>query len=302
MARRVAKWLSGFVVLVMLAVAVPQTASAQTLPTVTITEDTVLTADLNARIVIGANGITLDGAGHAITGDGTGIGIDLTGRKGVTVMNCRVSWFVIGVCLDSSHDNTIANNTVSPNADGTGGTIPPFYYSGILLKWSHRNTLTYNSISDCPKGVMLHYSDHNTLTNNTADGNGIMWPSTYGIILSGSGNILTGNLAIGNYRGFVLGGNHNKLLDNMARDNRHGFYLENALHNTLTGNTANNSLLGFVLDSWLVCYNKFLRNVAYDNMWDVFFKMDLGYVRIHNKFVDNMFTTWGYDWNYPGNF
>ena len=48
----------------------------------------------------GADGITLDCAGHSIIGPGSGNGIYLRDRTGVTVRNCHVSNFEIGIKLE----------------------------------------------------------------------------------------------------------------------------------------------------------------------------------------------------------
>lgn len=71
--------------------AVPVSAAPEPLPlsatyeTMTILVDTVLTEDYDGRIVMGADNVTLDCAGHTITGPGR-----LEGLPGVSVSNGQV--------------------------------------------------------------------------------------------------------------------------------------------------------------------------------------------------------------------
>ena len=76
-----------------------------------ITGDTTLSADHIGNIVIAANDVTLDCDGHEVTGLGSGDGILLDGRTGVTIKNCRVSNFKNGIRLKSSFRNVLTGNT-----------------------------------------------------------------------------------------------------------------------------------------------------------------------------------------------
>lgn len=65
-----------------------------------ITEDSHLVGDLisvGTCLTIEKDNIVLDCMGHSITGDGTGFGIELDGRMGVTVVNCVVGNFEDGI-------------------------------------------------------------------------------------------------------------------------------------------------------------------------------------------------------------
>ena len=52
-----------------------------------------LQADVSGTIQIDADGVTLDGAGHTVTGAGSGSGVYLYGRSGVTIQNLHVQEF-----------------------------------------------------------------------------------------------------------------------------------------------------------------------------------------------------------------
>jgi len=72
----------------------------------------------HGNIIIAKNGITLDCAGHDVTGDGSmgSIGINLVKRKNVTVKNCYVHDFTAGFVLNKSRGNTLEDNTAINNS------------------------------------------------------------------------------------------------------------------------------------------------------------------------------------------
>ena len=72
----------------------------------TITESCTLSCNLNSNgtcFTIGANNITIDGAGHSITGNSTGNGIDVTGINNVTIKNITIYNFTDGIWKGSHH-------------------------------------------------------------------------------------------------------------------------------------------------------------------------------------------------------
>ena len=156
-------------------------------------------------IVIAADGITLDGARHTLTGDGTGNGVLLSGRTGVTVKNVIVKNFEVGIFLSNSDGNTLTSNTANSN---TG--------DGISLEGSDGNTLKNNTAnSNVNEGILLNLSNGNTLTSNTANSN------SFGILIIGSNNVLQRNTASLNIQS--------------------GFLLNTDTNTTLKGNTANSN-------------------------------------------------------------
>ncbi len=157
----------------------------------TITSDTTLTSDLTDcpgnGLIIGADNITLDCAGHTIDGDGSGggDGIVVSGRSWDTIKNC---------------------------------TVTDFAY-GISLSWSSNNTLTDNTANSNDYGFFVSDSDSNTLTGSTASGNlydGIYLQSSY----TNTNNTLSGSTVRDNvWAGVQLGGNFNTLSGSTIRNN-----------------------------------------------------------------------------------
>ena len=221
----------------------------------TLTADTTLDSDLTCAtapgLTIGTNGITLDCDGFTVTGPGSGDGILLDGRSGVTVKSCHVTNFTLGFHLSSSHGNTLEGNT----AKGSG-------LRGFRLFSSHGNTLIRNRSSGGFDGFKLISSSNNILTKNAAMDNQLV-----GFRLESSdGNTLTTNKAWRNGEGFFLIlTSGNTLAGNRALRNGQGFHLTLSDGTTLLRNTALGSgANGFVASATSVS-NTFTRNQSFKN-------------------------------------
>lgn len=142
-----------------------------------IVASTVLTGDVgpcSAGIVIGADNITLDLAGHQVIGvpsQGEGPGILIEGRTGVKVVNGTVRNFDAGVAIEGSSGNTLADLALLANIGSSSG----FYGDGIVLVSSHQNQLVRNVVrGNGPfSGISLFGSDSNTIDRNTVEGNNV---------------------------------------------------------------------------------------------------------------------------------
>ena len=115
----------------------------------TLHESVTLDRDIQASgkngIVVGADGVVLDCAGHSITGDGTGNGVESIDHSNVTIANCVIDGFEKGIYLAStdgleeqllSVGNVVRNNKLTANEHG------------VFLMWSHRATISNNEIVD----------------------------------------------------------------------------------------------------------------------------------------------------------
>jgi parallel beta-helix repeat protein len=260
----------------------------------TITTTTTLSADHGGAIVVGADGITLDCAGHRVSGTGPA-GIQLTNRTGVTVKNCRVSGFTNGIMLVSSSGNTIARNVATGNAQTciylvqqsnrnlvTGNTSSGNGWYGVWLQLdSSRNTVTGNvANNDSFSGFFVIQSSQNTLSRNVARANG---GAPVGPLDAGQGfylfqadrNALVRNVAAANVSdGFQLqGSSRNSLIRNDGSSNqRHGFGLfsgsdRNLLDHDVASNEIGSSASGFYLENSSV--NRLSHDVA-DGSFDGF--------------------------------
>ncbi len=173
-------------------------------------------------IEIRANSAVLDCQDHSITLENPNIrspatsGIFVGGVNDVTVRNCRIEKFSMGVFLKGSHNNFI-NNTINNNDMG-------IYYDD----YSSYNGFINNTVSDNGKGIYFFMrSSNNTFTGNTIRNNG-----AFGIIITCAAhhNSFSNNAVEGNgYGGFG--------------DENGGVYILNSYANVFSGNRiCNNSI------------------------------------------------------------
>ncbi|MBW2979781.1 right-handed parallel beta-helix repeat-containing protein, partial [Candidatus Woesearchaeota archaeon] len=234
----------------------------------TITGDTTLGKNLSQTgsgtcITIGADDITLDCAGHNITGDqsSTSYGIDNNGKDNVTVKNCNVNNFTQGIYWrGGANDGLLINNTAYDNVE-----------TGIYLLSSNNNNLTSNTVTfNTQDGILVRQgSNHNILTNNTANNN-----SRYGIyVWSSSNTTLTSNTANNNtdYGIYIyFQADNNTLTSNTANDNKRGIYVYLGSNNILTSNNANNNTNYGILLSQVSKYNYLASNTANGNYYGIY--------------------------------
>ncbi len=138
-----------------------------------IDKDTVLDHDIIGSIEIIADDITLDCNGHKIQGSGTGVGILLIDREGVTIKNCRVENFANGIVLMSEITGPFSNNFIFQNEIRNN-------FFGIILTPASKEHLIENNILSNTYGIFLGGS-----TNNEIIGNNIL-NNEFGIVLEGN--------------------------------------------------------------------------------------------------------------------
>ena len=275
----------------------------------TITTSTTLTASdpvvnnicPGNGIIVGASGITLDCAGYNLSGDGIGdfqYGILLpSGITDVTVKNCNVTRFFLGIGLNSASGNTLASNNLYNNTYGgiyinsssnniladnnaynnvwygielysssnnntiIGNNAYNNVHHGILIASSSNNNLTGNNAYNNPEyGIYLLSSSNNTLTSNNAYSNS--WSGVYSS--SSNYNDFIGNSIHNNPNGiFLVGSLNNNLTDNNIYQNSYGIVLASSSYCTLTGNSANNNLYDGIRLRDSSMYNNLTGNTAY---------------------------------------
>ncbi len=89
-----------------------------------ITADYTLEEDYTANgdcLVIGSSNIILDGNGHTITGDGTGIGITAIGTTGITIKNFKIRGFKTSISIQDADNSIIENNDIVSTNDYSKG-------------------------------------------------------------------------------------------------------------------------------------------------------------------------------------
>ena len=217
----------------------------------------VLTQDISTSgtcFTIAADNVILDCAGHSMTGDGSGNGIDNTAGHGyVTVKNCIITGFNTGIYFTAASYGTISNNNATSN--GNAGIYLEYSsnyntisnnnassnYDGIYVSSScSDNTINDNTFaSNSGRGIVLYSNSDNTVANNTINSN------DQGILLVfSSNNIINNNIASSNRDGIWLGysSNNNTISNNNASSNNVGISLySSSNNNTVANNTVNSN-------------------------------------------------------------
>ena len=250
-----------------------------------LTRTAILDRDLTeTEILILADGITLDGNGHKITGTGTADdkinGIMIFERSGITVKNLNLRNYNIGINVSFSHNIKLINNNSSSNRYGIaiassgnnyikGNTTNSNILHGITLYSSSNDTLKDNtSNSNIQDGIFVHYSsDHNTLINNSCSDNqnGIRLNRAAGNNLTGnivssnrcgisiqqysSDDSLTGNIVTDNIRGIILTGTNSVLSGNRMSSNEFNLTIWNSnIHSIDISNTVDSKPVYYLHD------------------------------------------------------
>lgn len=139
----------------------------------------ILTQDVFETIQFDANGLTLDGNGYALTGSGSGYGVFVPGRSGVTIRKFTVQNFSQGVRLQGGGNHIVEHATLTNNVIG----LHPFE--------SGHNTLRNNTVRTNTYGIYLYGArcNYSTIASNLIADNDVV-----GVVLTGAHhNIVTKN-------------------------------------------------------------------------------------------------------------
>ena len=160
----------------------PSDAPISTLDNITYT----FTNHVNDPIVVERSNIIIDGAGYALQGNGSGKGMNLSGRTNVTVRNTQIQDFEYGIYLYSSDHNSISGNSIVNDSYGimlgyildgdscynsiSGNTITANNEDGIVLcHESSNNTIYHNNFADNTKQVNSPHFEN--IWDNGIEGN-----------------------------------------------------------------------------------------------------------------------------------
>jgi parallel beta-helix repeat protein len=113
-------------------------------------------------ITVGADGIKVDLNGHTIMGSGSGVGIGVTGRTGISIVGGTVQNFEAGVRVNSSTDIVVKGNEFRENSDGVD------CQAGCVDNTIKENEFLDNRV----RGIMLRSNSiDNVIKENTFTGN-----------------------------------------------------------------------------------------------------------------------------------
>jgi parallel beta-helix repeat protein len=180
----------------------------------TVTADVTLTKSLKgcaSGLVVGADNVTIDLNGYSIQGlaNGTGTGIDVTGRTGITVKNGKISDFADGVKLFNTANSTVEDLVIRRAL------------TGIRLartdNGADSNQILDNKVRDSGDGIVAFGAASSRIAGNTLTdltGIGIFCRDTF----SSSAEI-EGNRSVRNDVGIRLQFCSASVTENIASDN-----------------------------------------------------------------------------------
>jgi parallel beta-helix repeat protein len=259
------------------------------------------TDDWSYGITVERDGIAIDGGGYLLKGHGQLSmidifaygkpvihGINLDGRKDVTIRNLHIWGFNCGFWANSSQnikivDNNLteiatniifqesSNNIISGNTMVNGGTDGIYFYKG------HYNTITNNYIQDTINGIHVYQSSSSTISDNkiTKNTNGI-YLDEYSLH-----NLISGNILENNSHGIGIGSSfYNTITRNYIANNSHsGIWLAGrSANNTITENNLTNNADGV-----------YIREADYNNLFN-------------NNFINNTRQVWDLAIDYPDHY
>jgi parallel beta-helix repeat protein len=210
--------------------------------------DNITTTGGGNGIVILKDNIVLDGAGYTIHQSHEMNGLDVSGRRNVTIRNICVEMFDVGIYLFDSNNCSItgcivgnntenvwleqsSNNTLSENTVKYAGV------HGIVLRTSsENNTIAQNQLQAKPTGIMLWRSSrYNSVFANHVNGS-----DTAGIYMTNSSrsDIFDNNVS-NSYNGLRLDtySYENKIHGNTIEHSTYwGIYIGSSSNNTFYQN------------------------------------------------------------------
>jgi parallel beta-helix repeat protein len=266
-----------------------------------------LDKDVMEPVEITTSSLTLNCEGHKIesTSLQSGYGILISNKKNVTIKNCEIRNFSVGIELLGSTDNFLEENIVSQN------------YLGIELYLSSDNTLKNNRAENNHYGIHLHLSSNNNLRNNRMENNDFnfsiyVWSGIYSEQIVGEindvddSNTVNGkpiyywvnkhDLTIPTNGGSVILVNCSNITVKglEIKNNSHGILLINTSSSTITENNLENNLNGLVL-SFNSNNNQIIGNRINKNSSGLEIHKSSGNLVRKNKIANNgSFTTGGY--------
>ncbi len=206
-----------------------------------------LTSDFEGAITVDGNDIIVNGAGHTVEGTGSGNGVSISSKTGVTIANLTVTSYSNGVYLSSSSNCKIIGNTIT--------------HAGMAIRTegSTYANITSNAISDCTSGMYID-----------GDGNDNFDSITYN------------NVSCGNY-GIEVFTSRNTVAYNVIRDtSSSALYIFPGIYSTANSNVLHDNIVicraGRSIDfarqqNGQVYYNDFISSGGYNaggdtNSWD----------------------------------
>jgi hypothetical protein len=216
-------------------------------------------------LIVGANNITINLAGHSITGTNApgSEGIADDGHGGAKIQNGTIQrFFLNGVGLRGAPNSTVSNMTIS--GIGAGGTEPTAS-AGVLVKNSPYTSVVGNKVTNHvaafqSDGVDVLFSGHTTVQGNTLAANN--WDGLV-VIQSPASRVIANTLESNGNQGMELnaGADRSVVSGNYAARNASNGLVVGAVsgvqiqNNMLWGNP-DNGLFMFDIHGSVISHNR----------------------------------------------
>ena len=226
-----------FVVLLAATIVIPQAGATGTPSPAcgdVVTTNVTLTKSMKgcaSGLVVGADNVTIDLNGYAIKGlaNGTGVGIEVTDRSGVTVKNGKISDFAEGVSLSNTTSSTV-EQLVIRRTD-----------TGIRLSRTDNGTdanrILDNTVRESAAGIVAFGAASSRIAGNVlADltGTGINCTNTFASDIE-----IQGNRSVRNDIGILLQFCRASVAENVASHNAVGGIFRTRSNGATVHNVAN---------------------------------------------------------------
>lgn len=219
----------------------------------------------SSNIILDCNNSIINGTDHSST-----YGVNITGFGNVTIKNCQISDFDLGVYLAvNSTDCTIENNTLYSNAesdiylDSNSSNIKIINniissldatLISIVLDETRYSNISNNLLGAAFFGIYVNLGYNNTIQNNTFN------HSIYNMVLFESYNntisyndMFSSGYSFGSYSAllgmYLISSSNNEVHNNNLRYDIRGIYLEGSNYNTIYNNTLTENDYGLYLSS-----------------------------------------------------
>ncbi|MBI4786599.1 MAG: right-handed parallel beta-helix repeat-containing protein [Chloroflexi bacterium] len=141
-----------------------------------ITKSTTLPPNGQYRqaVIIAADNITLNCSNSSFIGDGIGVGILIEGRTAVTIRNCKVRGFDVGMYVVKGKNFVFENNDFSGNYVDDNYDIEhlrPLPHGGIILNGIQNSRVQGNTSNGNIAGLQILNSQKMTVLRNTTNNN-----------------------------------------------------------------------------------------------------------------------------------
>jgi hypothetical protein len=205
----------------MVAVGAPPAAADTMITTCgqTVTTDAQLAFDLSCAsgngLVVGVDGITIDLAGHTLSGTTSGNGVEITNRSNITVRNGTITGWATGVRA------VVGSNIAVQDLDITVPSSGPT--SGVAFGATSSASVVNTVIHDGGIGVLVDGASGSTVQGNHFDA-----PQQAVLVSGANDTLVTQNEANGSASGVAIGtgSTGTTITDNVLRTGVAGIYVD----------------------------------------------------------------------------